>query len=208
MTIEVPTPSTELLTQLETVTVQTDQAEAAAIAGIREKFTCYAKHNGHIKTADFHKSDGANYNIDRDAYHEPDGKRLQALLVADHFTEAHTDQNRGSKGGFRLYLTEAGEWLELKRVGRWTRWQGEPSYWYTSGESGERVGALDEGEPPAGGHVRTMTDAQVADEYDLETILEQLGKTMAEMCAKLPERYNRLKTRAELAQRTIDALKA
>lgn len=28
------------------------------------------------------------------------------------------------------------------------------------------------------------------------------------MCAKLPERHNRLKARAELAQRTIEALSA
>lgn len=31
---------------------------------------------------------------------------------------------------------------------------------------------------------------------------------MAELCKKLPERYNRLKARAALAQRTVEALKA
>ena len=31
---------------------------------------------------------------------------------------------------------------------------------------------------------------------------------MADMCTKLPERFGKLKARAELAQRTVEALKA
>jgi hypothetical protein len=206
MTIEVPTPSAELISQLETAVIQTGQDEVAAITAIREKFTPYAKHNGFIKIGSFHKSDGANYTIDREAFYERAGRRLQGLLAVDLFAEEHTDQNRGIKTGHRLYLIETGEWLELERVGCWTRWQGEPTYWYTDGDSMEAL-ELDEGRPPSGGHLRIMTDTEAGAEYSLEDILEELGKSMAEMCKKLPERYNRVKARAELARRTVEALR-
>jgi hypothetical protein len=123
--------------------------------------------------------------------------------------QANEDQNSGRNEGFRLYLTEGGEWLELERAGRWTQWQGSPSYWYTDADSAQAIGILDNEsmEPPTGGKIRSMTDAEVAAEYVFADVLSQIGKSMAELCKKLPERYNRLKANAELAQRAVAAIR-
>ena len=207
MTIEVPTPSADLLQQIETQAIETDQTEVAAIAAIRERFAPYAKHNGYIRTADYDMQT-SNYRVDREAYYERDGKRVKGLLADDNFDYSHSDQNRGSRDGTRLYITESGEWLELRRVGHWTQWQGEAQWWYTDTASclaifanSDTGGDYDMGSEE--GHIRVLTDAQVQAEYHLDAILRDLAKTMAEMSKKLPERYSRLRANAELAQRVI-----
>ena len=53
-----------------------------------------------------------------------------------------------------------------------------------------------------------VADGEVAEKYSLDEMLERLGKTMKDMCEKLPDRYSTLKVRAELAQRTVEALKS
>jgi hypothetical protein len=145
-----------------------------------------------------------NYRADREAYMEEGGKRVHGLRVSDDFDRNHSDQNRGANIGGRLYLTENGEWIEINRVGRWSDWQGEAYYWYTSQESAEAI-ELEAGD--LAGSIRPMTDEEVADEYDIGNLLDELGKSLAELCKKLPARYNRLKANTELAQRTIEALK-
>ena len=59
-----------------------------------------------------------------------------------------------------------------------------------------------------GGYIQTMTDTEVAKANVFEKLLAGLAKSMTDMCSKLPERYGKLKARAELAQRTVEALKA
>lgn len=202
MTIEIPTPSAELLSQLETATIEVTQSEVAAVAAIRERFALYAKHNGHIKIASYNLNN-SNYSIDEAVYYTRGGKLLKGLLAWDHFTESHTDQNRGTRSGSRIYLLETGEWLRLTRVGRWTQWQGEPRYW----ECGVSAAPDSDQDGPSdvGGSVDVISDADVDAMVDLEELLKDLGASMAEMCKKLPDRYNRLKVRAELAQRVLTA---
>ena len=43
MTIEVPTPSADLISQVETATIETNQAEIAAVMAIHEKFSPYGR---------------------------------------------------------------------------------------------------------------------------------------------------------------------
>lgn len=204
MTIEIPTPSAELISQLETATIETSQSETAAIAAIRERFTPYAKHNGFIQIAEYSMVT-SNYRRDREAYLEQDGKKLRALLACDCYTTNHSDQNRGANLGSHLYLTELGEWIEVTRTGRWSNWQGESYYWYSSVDSAANVELEADDEAP--GDVKSLTDEEVASEYNLGDILKQIGESMAEMSKKLPARYAKLQARAELAQRLIAAAK-
>ena len=50
-----------------------------------------------------------------------------------------------------------------------------------------------------------LTDEEVAKANVFEKLLAGLAKSMTDMCSKLPERYDKLKARAELAQRVIAA---
>jgi hypothetical protein len=190
MTIEIPTPSADLISQIETATIETNQAEAAAIAAIREKFTPYAKHNGTIMTSyeqTCYASSNGEGTTER-AYYQVAGRKVRGLLCWDGFdTECPNNQNSGTYTGERLWLTEAGQWLEVSRTGEWSQWQGSSRSWK--------------------GTVRVLCDAAVVTEYPdrLDDILEELGKSMAEMCSKLPARYSKLQARAELAQRVIAA---
>lgn len=211
MTIEIPVPSAELLSQLETASIEVSESEQSAVAALREKFTPYAKHNGTIKIGDYDKST-SNYRVDRAAYYEIDGKRVKALLAKDAFSYDHSDQYRGSQFGSKLYLTESGEWLEITRVGHWTQWQGEAQWWYCGNDAASEIFPSDEdydgGESHTGGSIRTMSDAEVAGEYVFESVVKQLGESMAELCKKLPARYAKLQARAELAKRTLEAISA
>ncbi len=209
MTIEIPTPSAELISQLETATIETSQSEAAAVSAIRERFTPYAKHNGFVMTADYDLAT-SNYSVDRNAHYERDGKRVRALLAEDSFSIEHTDQNRGTRGGTKLYLTQHGEWLQIERVGRWTQWQGEAQYWYTDDVSrgkilGNEFDGYDGDDGSPSGAIAILADAEVAAKYDVDNILNQIGRSMAELCKKLPARYAKLQQRAELARRVIAA---
>ena len=206
MTIEVPTPSADLISRIENATIEVLENETQAVVALREKFTPYAKHNGFIRIA-YSSVGNSNWHRESELYYEQDGKRVKALLVRDEFDSENTDQNRGNYTGWRLYLTANGEWLKIKRDGNWSQWQGEGEGWgcgcsAESNEMGDDYGA------DMGGYVKILTDEQVAAQNVFEKLLEGLAKSMADMCTKLPERFGKLKARAELAQRTVEALKA
>lgn len=209
-TIEVPTPSSELLASLETITIEANQAEAAAIAAIRERFAIYAKQNGYIRIARHQTYQGSGIEIadrewflgwDGDYIYEHEGRRLKGLLAYSDFDQPNDTEFTGENRGWRLYLTERGEWLKITRIGRWSQWQGSPQWWSCGPDLDIPEADL------SGADIRTLTDAEVADQCVFSELLKDLGQSMAEMCKKVPERYNRLKANAELAQRTIEALK-
>jgi hypothetical protein len=205
MTVEIPTPSADLIAQIENATIETSENETAAIAAIRTRFAPYAKHNGFIRIA-YSRVGNSNYSREDELYYEDGGKKVRALLVLDEFdSRNHSgDQNRGEYTGYRLYLTSGGEWVKIKRTGNWSRWQGEGEGWGCGVSAGSDTG--DEYDEAPVGYVKTLTDEQVA-RFEVGKILDRLGKSMADMCAKLPERYGKLKARAELARRIVEALK-
>jgi hypothetical protein len=204
MTIEVPIPSAELIQQLETATIDTNQTETAAIAAIRERFTEYAKHNGNIQTASYYESHGI-HRTDCEAYMMDGGRRVRALRVFDDFGE--DGEQGGAMTGYRLYLSERGEWIEVMRSGSWTPFEGQATYWFADIESAETIELTESTIYEQGlGHVRKMTDEEVAKEYNLDAVLTELGKSMAEMTKKLPARHAELRQRAELAARVIAAV--
>jgi hypothetical protein len=206
MTIEVPTPSADLMSQIETATIEALENETQAVVALREKFTPYAKHNGFIRIA-YSSVGNQNWSRESELYYEQDGKKVKALLVRDEFGTENTDQNRGNYTGWRLYLTAAGEWVKIKRNGNWSQWQGEGQGW-GCGCSAESNDMGDDYGADMGGYVKTMTDTEVAKANVFDKLLAGLAKSMTDMCSKLPERYGKLKARAELAQRTVEALKA
>ncbi len=163
-----------------------------------------ARQNGYILIADYEAGD-ANSHVHKQLFLERDGKRLRALKCFDSFDKNHESQNSGSLAGFRLYLAESCEWIELERHGLWSAWQGSPDWW----GCGEFVGpdGWDEEEDNSGGHVRIMTDAEVAAEYELDKIVQQLGKSLKTLAEKVPERMARVKQRAELASQLLAGLK-
>lgn len=205
MTIEIPTPSTDLITQIETVTIEVLENETQAVVALREKFTAYAKHNGFIRIA-YSSVGNSNWHRESELYYEQDGKRVKALLVRDEFDSENTDQNRGNYTGWRLYLTAGGEWIKIKRDGNWSQWQGEGEGW-GCGCSAESNEMGDDFAADMGGYIKSLTDEQVAKANVLAELLAGLAKSMGDMCQKLPERYNKLKARGEMAKRTLESLK-
>ncbi len=203
MTIEIPTPPADLIYQIETATIETNQTEVAAIAAIREKFGPYAKHNGFIRIA-YSYAGNSNYSREDEQYYLESNKKVRGLLVVDEFGKENYagDQNRGEYTGYRIYLTQTGEWLKIKRSGSWSQWQGEGEGW-GCGCSATDSGEYDE---QFGGYVKTLSDEQMVGK--LEDVLEGLGRSMSDMSEKLPERYAKLKARAELAQRVMGAAKS
>jgi hypothetical protein len=199
MTIEVPTPSADLISQIETATIEALENETQAVVALREKFTPYAKHNGFIRIA-YSSVGNQNWRRESELYYEQDGEKVKALLVRDEFGTENTDQDRGNYTGWRLYLTAAGEWVKIKRDGNWSQLHGEGEGW--------GCGCSAESNDMMGGYVKTMTDTEVAKANVFEKLLAGLATSMTDMCSKLPERYGKLKARAELAQRTVEALKA
>ena len=131
MTIEVPTPSAELLNSLETATIDANETGAAAIAAIRERFSVYAKHNGYIAVS-FELTCYASSNgegAETVEYLRDAGRKTRGLLCYDSFsTERPHDQNRGIYTGERLWLT-AGGWVRVARSGDWSQWQGSSRSW-------------------------------------------------------------------------------
>ena len=214
MAIEVPTPSTDLISQVQTATIETTLAEVSAITALRQTFTQYAKHNGFIYIGNSTTKDNVGrVTRDVDYYHGKAGQvvvgkganRMHGILMIDTFDSSGSDSGRVF--GYRLWLTEDGVWLELKRDGRWSNWQGAGEHWACGqGIIGQEDPAYCEpyGDQ-TGGHIRVMTDTEVADEYNLADLLERLGKSMDKMCKTLPDRFSRLKARTELAQRVIAA---
>ncbi len=219
MTIEVPTPSADLISQIETANIEVLNSETVAVAAIRERFAPYAKHNGFIKIGDESQST-SNSSWSRDAYYSRSRPicgltgKVRGLLCLDNFDSDSNrgDQNRGTYRGKRLFLTDAGEWLEITRSGSWSRWQGEGEGWACGDvdwDDNSDDESADQYESSGyDGGIETLTDAEVAAHYNLDEVLEQLGKSMTVMCQKLPERFNRLKARAELSQRIVAGLKS
>ena len=213
MTIVIPTPPTDLVSQIETATIETLDDETKAVAALREKFAAYAKHNGYIKIADYQCRD-SNFSRSEELYYRQGGKRVRALLVDDDFSSNSSNQNSGQYTGTRLYLTESGEWLKIERSGHWSNWQGTPCSWGcgvsaspNDSDNHEYDYAIEQsGEDVQRGYVKTLSDERVAAQHDISEMLSGLTKSMTETCEKLPQRYAKLKQRAELARNILEAL--
>lgn len=212
ITVTIPKIDETLITEIETLAIKAEHAEAEALKALREKYSVLARQNGYVKLA--YRYDGnSNYSREDEAYYEKDGKKVHALLAVDCFTRRNHawDQNRGEYTGSRLYLTQNAEWLEIVREGSWSQWQGEGEGW----NCGMLAGQHDDDEydyyesqgESVGGSCDVVTDDYVASEYNFADILDGLSKALKTMATKLPERMARLQERATLASQLLAALK-
>lgn len=186
ITVTLPAVDDTLIAKLEETRLELEGGEVAALSVIRQKYAPYARHNGHILTS-YEKIGNQNWEETLTEHYERDGRTAKALKVVDDFGRENTEEYRGNLIGTRLYLTEDGEWLQVRRTGRWSNWQGEGQKWE--------------------GTVHILTDEQVQRTYFLRAIVEGLSEALTELAKKLPERYTRLRQQTELAAKVIAALR-
>jgi hypothetical protein len=200
ITITLPAIDETVIANLEILTSQASATEVEALRAIRESYAKLARQNGYVRIAHYSVSN-SNWSRSNDVHYERNGRKVRALLAFDNFGSDNTDQNSGTYSGDKLYLTETGEWLRIERTGTWSQWQGSPDRW------GCGVAAYDTDSDSQGGNVRIVTDEEVADEYPLAGLVEELGKSLSTLAEKLPARLTKVRQRAELASKLLAGLK-
>jgi hypothetical protein len=203
VTITLPAINEEIIAQITEMTTAVSATEVSALAAIRQKYAELAKQNGYVRIAWTYRGDGSNWSEEKDYYYERSGKRIKALLCSDGFYSTKSSQNSGYRVGNRLYLLETGEWLRIERDGDWSNWQGAPESWACGDGIIEDPPSEEENNK---GSLRILTDAEVAAEYKLADVVEQLAKSLATLAQKLPERMAKLKQRVSLAEQLLAAL--
>ena len=200
--IAITTPAVDdasIVTYQQQITT-TVASETDAVRLIREKYAQYAKYNGFIRVAlrSTLTTEKTYY------YHNAADRKAKGLLVADAFDAEQVDRATYTREGSRLYLLETGEWLQITRSGRWDGEGGETEHWDCGADSVPDGGAeyLEGSE----GSMITLTDAMVAANWALASILQQLAKTMTDFATKISQKHGKLAQRAALATKVIEAL--
>lgn len=200
--IALPAISIELIEQVNTQQQILAESELAAVRKLREVYGPLAKQNGFIKIWDWDRYTNSGQHIAGSEGHlKEDGKRVRALLAVDDFTQENTTEFNGINTGTRLYVRD-NDWIAIKRYGKWSQYQGSPSFW-ACGEIDDEYFREDLGRH---GGIWYLTDEEVAGRYKLEAICEGLAESLKTLSEKLPERYSRLKAKTEAAQRLVAAL--
>lgn len=207
ITVTLPAIDATIIETIERETASTHDSEAAAIAAIREKYAHLARHNGDIKIGR-RVNGNPNYSFDDAAYLMKEGCKVKGLLCFDTFDKQKTAEWSGIFSGERLYLTADG-WIEIKRAGSWSQYQNSTDVWTCGDVTFEND--TDENSdygPASAGHVKVLTDANVlAEGYSVLLLCETLAKSLKTLGEKLPERLTRIRERASLASKLLEALK-
>lgn len=209
MAISITLPVIDLATvkALERAATETFETETSALFALRTKYGPLAKHGGFIKLASS-ESSGDGWKRNHQCYLKDENHvRTRAFLVIDEFAETKDAVATGSNDGCRLYLTQDGTWIELKRQGRWVSGRNGPDNW-TCGVWWETSDGSDPslGRGPAPGSCLVVDDAYVASEYNLRDILEGLAASLHKCAESLPQRWTKLRQRTELARHVTQAL--
>lgn len=202
ITITLPAIDETVIANIDTLTSQASATEIEALKAIRAKYAVLARQNGYIRIAHY-SVQNTNWSKSSDKHFERNGRKVRALLAFDNFESSNTDQNSGTYEGDKLYLTETGEWVRIERVGTWSQWQGSPDQW----GCGTMAHYADDEYDNQGGDVRLITDAEVAGEYPLAGIVEELAKSLKTLAEKLPARMAKVQQRATLASQLLAGLK-
>lgn len=200
ITITFPAIPAQVIAELKETETMLAASELEFVASLRSRYGSLAKQNGHIKISHY-EIGNQNWQESGDTYlTDGDGAKVKALLASDFFSRSNSSEFNGSYTGEKLYLHEDG-WIEITRSGRWSNYQGSDDYWTCDGRF------ADEKEFECGrGTIRHLTDAQVADEYDVKGIAETFAKTLADLAQKLPERLSRKRALAESLQSVVAQL--
>lgn len=220
ITITLPAIDETLIAAIETTTTETLATETLAFEALRKQYSKFARQNGFIKIA-YYEARTVNWEVQEEEFYReavlfdglPDssvpGRKVRALLCDDNFTRGREDQNSGSLAGSRLYLTERGKWLQITRVGSWSAWQGAPDRWgcgvSVAPDYNDRH-AIDLPDLELNGSIIELTDVEVAQQYYLDEVIAELGKSLSTLATKLPARMNRLTRRLALTAELLTAL--
>ena len=202
ITVTLPAIDEIVIADIDTLTSQASATEIEALKAIRDKYAVLARQNGYIRIAHY-SVQNTNWSKSADKHYEVNGRKVRALLAFDNFESSNTDQNSGTYEGDKLYLTETGDWLRIQRVGTWSQWQGSPDQW----GCGTMAHYSEDEYDNQGGDVRVITDADVAGEYPLAGIVEELSKSLKTLAEKLPARMAKVQQRATLASQLLAGLK-
>lgn len=200
--ITLPAIDETVVANLETLSTQASASEVEALKAMREKYSVLARQNGYVRIAHYSVSN-SNWSTSKDVHYERKGRKIRALLAFDNFESSNTDQNSGTYEGDKLYLLESREWLRIEREGTWSQWPESPDNWgcgVSAHDADREYGAQ-------GGDIRIVTDEEVAGEYPLAGIVEELAKSLKTLGDKLPERMGKLKQRVSLAEQLFAGLK-
>ena len=205
ITITIPAIDETVIANLDSMTIQASATEIEALKAIREKYAVLARQNGFVRIAHYSVSN-TNWSTSNDVHYERKGRKVRALLAFDNFGSTNTDQNSGTYEGDKLYLLESGEWLRIERRGTWSQWQGSPDQW-GCGVSAHTSDTDEYDQDAHDGDIRIVTDAEVAGEYPLSGVVEELGKSLKTLAEKLPARMVKVQQRANLASQLLAGLR-
>jgi hypothetical protein len=202
ITITLPAINDEAIQRLEQQQTETFATEQSALEAMLKTYGRYAKHAGYVKVASY-ESEGKSDAV----YLQSGGKKVRGLLADDNFVRERTHHNdtRGVLSGDRLYLTGSG-WVRIVREGSWSQWQGEPDVWRCGNVPFADETGDDYDEPPNQGRIVHLDSAEVASQYKLSEICQQLAKSLEKLNEAIPERYAKLRQQAELAGQILSAL--
>jgi len=121
----------------------------ATIAAVRPALAALA---GRIKTYSYRTMGQNGLNPVRQSRYATE----RGYLVADGFDqEGDTTGNRGKFCGSQVYLLRDGTWLQLRRTGHWSCWQGEADTWEATS--------------------RVLSSREVAEFYDAEQLIANIA---------------------------------
>lgn len=204
ITITIPEISEQAIADLETLHSQTLASELEAVRTLREKYAPLAKHNGFVRIGHWSRGN-QNWSDEKEYHYRRDGRKIKGFLALDDFHTDNDSEFAGRQKGFRVYLLESGEWLLIQRDGRWSSYQGSPEYW-TADPEGFGDGNFEDF-TPQGAAIQPLSDEQVAARFDVQKIVEQLGESLKGLAERIPQRMTKLRQRAELASKIVEALK-
>ena len=177
------------------------------VAALRARYGALAsRHGGNIKVS--YRNNGYTKE---ERFHRTAGKLTRGLLVFDTFEKDQNgrDDTSGKMTGKRIYLTADG-WLRLRRVGEWSRWENSTDWWTADGtvsDDGEADEAYQLDHQTIAADIKLLTDAEVAEHYNVVSLAEQLAESLSETAQKLPERLTRKRALAESLAACVAAMK-
>jgi hypothetical protein len=186
ITVELPAIDEALIERIDKTRIEAFDNECQALATLRERYAPLARHNGFVKVK--YQSLGEN---GEESFYLLDsaGEQIRAFrCLAEFCTRVDpSDSDRGTFAGYRLYLTELGQWIQLERYGDWSKWANEEDVWSST--------------------VTTLTDMEVATRFELTDIIKGLSEALQKLANDLPGRLVKVQQRAKLAAELLTALK-
>jgi len=160
----------------------TIEQETAALEKILEKIKPLLSIAAHKIEINYYFS-GQQFHSEKEEYHQ-----LKGLVLIDNFEKVYTDRDtRGDYAGWQLVLFEDGSLRTMERVGDWSCWQGESSYWNIASEE-------------------TVQPEEAIRRYRLDELVKGLASEFNEAAKKLEKLQADYINRLELIKKVEEVL--